>query len=303
MQIGNNRTNGPQPHDRNNAKLDPDLTKVNREGIEKATRDSGEKTQRAIDERSPANTAESLKSRDTFQRSRPQDDAAPSVEERIKNARMQGKEAKADRIENARGQRAGRIDNARVQNTEARQATRISGARDKQAKATDGARVENSRTPAANPERIESARNQRADRIDNARVQNTDARAADRVSGARDKSMKNLEAGDGSRVENARVQNTEMQRSTRIENARGQHTRVENSGGTNEVSSLSRESVQFSGSVEALASSELPGVGGTQESSEIRAARVAELRKAFQSGELNSPERLRNAAARLLGGE
>jgi hypothetical protein len=302
MQIGNNRPNGPQPHDRKNGKLDPDLTRANREGIEKASNQGRETTQRAIEERSPARNAESLKSRDTFERSRPQDDAGPSVEERIKNAR-QG--AKNGRIENARGQRAERIESGRVQNTEARQATRIAGAREQSAKSAEGGRVENARTPAANAERIENARTQRAEaqatRVENARVQDTEARAADRVSNARDQSAKALQADRPDRVENARTQRAEAQ-ATRVENARDQHARVENAAGTQE-SGVSRESVAVSDSAASLASSELPGLGGSHESNDARAERIAELRKAFQAGELNSPERLRNAAARLLAGE
>ena len=297
MQIGNNRPNGPQPHDRKNAKLDPDLTKSNREGIEKASNQGREATSRAIEERSPARNAESLKARDTFERSKPQDDAGPSVEERLKNARMQGREARAERIENARGQRADRIDNARVQNTEARMGARIAGARDKNAKAVEGS-SESLRKPAATPERIENARGQRADRIDNARVQNTDARAAERVAGAR---QKNAEVETPSRLESARTQAAEAQ-AERIENARDQRTRVENASSA-DGASLSRESVAFSDSVASLAASELPGVGGSQESNDARAERVALLREAFKSGELMSTERLRNAAARLLGGE
>jgi hypothetical protein len=272
MQIGNNRPSGPRPEDRQKPSLDPDLTRANREGLEKTAARAGEQTREAAEERSPARQAEARRGRDTFERSREQDDAGSSVEERLRNARTQNTRARrATRIENARAQQKGqRIENARVQNTEARHETRVENARAQRTKA-----IENTQGPGA--ARIENARaQQKAERIENARVQQK-----------------------AERVENARAQ----QKAERVENAREQRTKVDASRAGLEVGGLSRESVQLSSSVERLMSNELPGPGGAQESTDARQARFEALRQAYQNGELNSPARLRQAAARLLGGE
>jgi len=263
MQIGNNRPSGPRPEDQKHKHLDPDLTRANREGIEKATEKSGESTRKAIEERSPSRQAEIRQGRDTFERSKQREDATDGLEKRLRSARLQNTSArKAERVENAREQRSERIENARVQNTEARKAERVENARAQRTKA-----LENAEGPDA--QRVENARTQqRAERIENARVQNTEARKAERV-----------------------------------ESARSQRDKVEANRESLELSGLSRESVELSGSVERLMSDELPGVDGRSESPDARQARFEALREAYQSGELNSPERLRRAAARLLGGE
>ena len=254
MQIGNNRLNGPQPNDRKNSPLDPDLTKVNREGIEKSSRETSEKTREAIEQRSPARRKEAAQGRDTFERSRPQDDAGVSVEERLANARAQRREATAERAANARAQRG-----------EAGKAERIANARNQRAKATG---EENAK--------LAGDGSDVGKRVENARTQRSQVEKAERVA-------------------NARAQRVEAEKAERITNARQQRTKVESSG------SLSRESVELSSTVSKLAAGELPGPDGVEESVADRQVRFDALRKAYQSGELNSPERLRKAAARLLG--
>jgi hypothetical protein len=66
---------------------------------------------------------------------------------------------------------------------------------------------------------------------------------------------------------------------------------------------LSRETVELSPESRRLAADELPGPGSRRESAEAREARLDSLLEAHEKGELNSPERLREAAGRLLGGE
>ena len=66
---------------------------------------------------------------------------------------------------------------------------------------------------------------------------------------------------------------------------------------------LSRETVELSTESRRLVAEELPGPGGRSESTEVREARVEELREAHKRGDLNSPERMREAANRLLGGD
>jgi len=270
MQIGNNRLNGPQPNDRKNSPLDPDLTKVNREGIEKSSRETSEKTREAIEQRSPARRKEAAQGRDTFERSRPQDDAGVSVEERLANARAQRREATAERAANARAQRG-----------EAGKAERIANARNQRAKATGEENAKLAGDGSDVGKRVENARTQRsqaekAERVENARTQRSQVEKAERVA-------------------NARAQRVEAEKAERITNARQQRTKVESSG------SLSRESVELSSTVSKLAAGELPGPDGVEESVADRQVRFDALRKAYQSGELNSPERLRKAAARLLG--
>ena len=67
--------------------------------------------------------------------------------------------------------------------------------------------------------------------------------------------------------------------------------------------SLSRESIELSHESRRLAAEELPGKGGVAESADARAARIQELKDAHDRGELNSTERARESANRLLGGE
>jgi hypothetical protein len=320
MQIGNNRPSGPRPEDRQKPGLDPDLTRANREGLEKSAEQTAERTRKAIEERSPGRQAEARRGRDTFERSQGQDDAASALEERLRNARLQNTQARrAERIENARAQRtkaqenaaapeaqrienaraqqrAERVENARVQNTEARRAERIENARAQRTEAQ-----ENAAAPEA--QRIENARaQQRAERVENARAQDAEASRIERIENARSqrtKALENPSGADAQRIESAR----EQQRAERIENAREQRTKVDASSARLEVAGLSRESVQLSSSVERLMSGELPGPDGTSETTDARQARFEALREAYQKGELNSPERLRKAAARLLGGE
>ncbi|MCB9914207.1 MAG: flagellar biosynthesis anti-sigma factor FlgM [Planctomycetes bacterium] len=68
-------------------------------------------------------------------------------------------------------------------------------------------------------------------------------------------------------------------------------------------SALSRESVELSSESRRLAAEELPGPGGARESADARAERIDELKRAYATGELNTPERARESAGRLLGGE
>jgi len=66
-------------------------------------------------------------------------------------------------------------------------------------------------------------------------------------------------------------------------------------------SDLSRESVELSSESQRLAAEEQIGPRGSQETSEERATRVARLEEAHREGTLNTPERAREAAGRLLG--
>jgi hypothetical protein len=163
-----------------------------------------------------------------------------------------------------------------------------------------GRRIENARTQAME-KRIENARNQALEhRIENARTQDGAEKHARRIKNARSQAAdvpdKRIEAARikdarlqvEQRTENARLQDTSMRQARRIENARG---------------GLSRESVQLSGESRRLAAGELPGVGGSRESGAERAERVEALRTSNARGELNTPERARRAAGRLLGGE
>lgn len=60
------------------------------------------------------------------------------------------------------------------------------------------------------------------------------------------------------------------------------------------------DKIELSSGAERLASGELPGPRGAKETPEARAQRIAELKEAFKSGDLHSPERLARAAERLL---
>jgi len=66
---------------------------------------------------------------------------------------------------------------------------------------------------------------------------------------------------------------------------------------------LSQEQVELSNESRLRAAEESLGPHGRRETSEEREARVAELAKAHGAGDLNTTERIRAAAGRLLGGE
>jgi anti-sigma28 factor (negative regulator of flagellin synthesis) len=68
-------------------------------------------------------------------------------------------------------------------------------------------------------------------------------------------------------------------------------------------SNLSREMVELSTESRKLAAEELPGPKGAAETGEARRERVEELKQAYQEGKLNTTERARESAGRLLGGE
>jgi len=63
------------------------------------------------------------------------------------------------------------------------------------------------------------------------------------------------------------------------------------------------DKIELSSGAERIASGELPGPRGSKESPAARVERVAELKAAFQRGDLHSPERLARAAERLLTNE
>lgn len=253
MQIGRS-SQGPQPRDPQDSPLDPDLTRANREGIEKTSRKHAAKNREARE----------AARRDSFERSRPDRDLGVDVGDRIKNAR--DKAQRADKVEAKAG------DNSRAE------AHRI-----------EGARIKDARSEAT---RIENARADKVDvKVDRAEVQ--------RIEAARIKAARS----EATRIENARADKVEVKvdraEAQRIESARDQHRISEaRSGG------LSRESVQLSGESQRLATDgELPGPGGSRESEAERADRLEALRIANARGELNTPERIRNAAGRLLGGQ
>ncbi len=68
-------------------------------------------------------------------------------------------------------------------------------------------------------------------------------------------------------------------------------------------SNLSRESVQLSSESRKLAAEELPGLRGASETSDARQERIDALKQDYKDGKLNSPERARQSASRLLGGQ
>ena len=61
-----------------------------------------------------------------------------------------------------------------------------------------------------------------------------------------------------------------------------------------------QDKIELSAAARNIASDELPGVRGSKESPDARAERVADLKAAFEKGDLHSPERLARAAERLL---
>lgn len=276
MQIGNNRPSGPQPNNRDQSQLDPDLTRANRQGIQDTARVSTERTRESIRENAPEKTLKSRDVKDTFQRSRPTEDPGVDVGERIKNARAQNAEQTAQRIGNARKQDAQatrepseakgqRIANARGQSAEA-QSARASHAR-KQADGAESARP-------AEPKRIANARDEHAGRIENARAQEPDGRESQRIENARSQYLKNNGPVD-------QPQATDRVRPTKVQ----------------------RESVDISRVSKRMASEEPVGVRGNRESSSERSERVDGLRRDHLRGLLNTPERTREAAGKLLGGE
>lgn len=100
---------------------------------------------------------------------------------------------------------------------------------------------------------------------------------------AADRAVDNIQqAREFERAEAAR-QAESLQRETRTDETRRREDSIE----------LSREA-------ERLAADELPGPRGARETPEARAERVAELKEAFERGDLHSPERLERAAERLL---
>lgn len=306
MQIGNNRPNGLQPSKNQNPLLDPDLTKANRDGIEDTTRVSSAKTREAIEDRSPNRAAEARKGavQDTFQRSRPEENPGPDVSQRIKNARAQAGEK---RVSNGRNQnlentkaaagadvvpgKAQRIASARAQRAEG-QSQRVSQAR-KQA-----AGVENSSQD--NTKRIANARGQQAEgqgqRVGAARKQAAGVENSSQDNTKRIANARGQEAGKQSRVEGARVQNSEAAQSQRIENARTQYLKNSQVDGVRSAR-LEAGSIDLPGR-----SGELPGVSSSSESGSVRAERVANIRKQYAAGDLNTPQRASEAAGRLLGG-
>jgi len=172
-------------------------------------------------------------------------------------------------------------------------------------------------------ERIKNARD-KAQRVESARGGKVEAKADDsvraeahRIDGARGEAAR-IEAArsEAARIENARagkvdvkVDNVERAEAHRIESARGEAVRIDSARDQHRISEarsggLSRESVQLSGESQRLAADgELPGPGGSRESEAERADRLEALRIANARGELNTPERIRNAAGRLLGGQ
>lgn len=247
MQIGNNRPNGPQPRDNKNSHLDPDLTKSNRDGIERTAKVSAERIQEASKERSASKPVEPRsKPTDTFERSRPQDDPGMDVAERIKNARSQ--------------HMANRVGSAREQD-----AMKTSQAAEAMGERIANARAQHARQQGADEVRTELGTGDggvvaEAKRIANARAQSVGAQGSDAV-------------GEAKRADAARTQSVDAAAmATRIANARAQ-------------------------------SVELPGPGGVRESQTERAERIESLRQAFEAGELNTPERAREAAGKLLSDE
>lgn len=66
------------------------------------------------------------------------------------------------------------------------------------------------------------------------------------------------------------------------------------------TNSRAQDKIELSSGAERLASGELPGPRGAQETPEARSQRIADLKDALKSGDLHSPERLARAAERLL---
>lgn len=268
MQIGNNRPSGSQPNERNKqGQLDPDLTKGNREGMEKTTRVSSARVQEASQSRSDPKSIEVRQSKDTFERSKPQDDPGMDVAERIKNARSQHM---ATRVGNARKQEAGQID------AEANKGQRIANARAQHAE--------------ANPETktradIGTGDSGKAERIANARAQHAEVNPETKT---RSDVGRDVMADKAERISNARAE----QPMTRNEAARSQ-----------DMDAQQAMRIQNARSQFRASNVDLPGVGGRPETAAARTERVEGLREAHQAGEIHTPERAREAAGRLLGSE
>lgn len=98
------------------------------------------------------------------------------------------------------------------------------------------------------------------------------------------------------RTSAAQDEAVENQEAARVERETAESPRVARND-------LSRETVELSTESRRLAAEELPGPGGRRESTEVREARIEELREAHERGDLNTPDRMREAANRLLGGD
>ena len=273
MHIRNNSTSGAQPHPRKDDAADKDIGKALRKGVEPTQPSENEKRADAATQR---NAREARGPRDSFERSRPQEDAGVDVSDRLKQARAQARE---NRIANARSkhtqeQHAGRVQNARLKHTAASQADeardqRIAAARAKAATPTDTRNGAVESKEPTNAQRIENARESRQDRIDGARVMHTEQQIASRAADALSK-----HTGDGDPVARARAN----------------------------FGNLSRESVQLSGGTQARAD-HVQDVHGRQETVEARAERVESLKHEYETNMLNTVDRARAAAGRMLGGD
>lgn len=148
-------------------------------------------------------------------------------------------------------------------------------------------------------ERLRKARTQaRENRIENARTKHTQEQGAERIKNARaDSSRARREA----RLEDARAKHSEQAHAERIESARTDNTKNADPVARARASfgNLSRESVQLS--AERVSGEEIQSATGARETNEARAERIQILRMEHENGILNTVERSREAARRLLG--
>lgn len=152
-------------------------------------------------------------------------------------------------------------------------------------------------------ERLREARTKaRGERVDNARTKDTEVRLQKRIANAR---QKDTGVRQQQRIEGARADHSEAAQADRMMNARAKDTKTGDpvSRAKANFGNLSRESVKFSGGTRSLTSELLQGAEGVQESVDERSQRIEQIRTQLNDGSLNSVERARQAADRMLGGQ
>jgi|GEM_PF-3122748 len=217
MQIRNNAGDGPKPRHSQNAPAEKDATSTRGTPVE-PTRGTGE----AKPTDGPRDAKSARPSRDSFERSKPQEDPGVDVGERLRQARQQARQK--------------RIENARQQDTQGR----------------------------------------RENRVENARADHTRRKREERIA-------------------NARRDHTERAHARRVANARAQHTER-----TSSPDELRGDGAGSPGVIES-GTDLIQDARGNRESREARAERIQIMRMEYENGILNTADRARAAAERLLG--
>lgn len=217
MQIRNNAGDGPKPRHTQNGPAEKEAASKRGAPVD-PPKGGGE----AKPSDAPRDAKSARPARDSFQRSKPQEDPGVDVGERLRQARQQARQK--------------RIESARKQDTQER----------------------------------------RESRIENARTDNTRRRRE-------------------SRIENARRDHTERAHARRVANARTQHT--ERTSAPDELRGDDAGSPRVVESGTDL----IQDARGNRESREARAERIQIMRMEYENGILNTADRARAAAERLLG--